>query len=116
MKGLNDEEVKERQEKYGLNALTPPPPKSAFLEYMKKVAGLFNLLLIFAGILAICLYFLDTSAIVNVLCRVDSSFYHNNLLLDRSISVLFLFAWLLSMLESNFTKSIKLRPFLNRSR
>jgi hypothetical protein len=58
--------VAEKTEEFGRNVLTPPPKESLMMQYLRKVAGLFNLLLILAGILAIILYFLDTSAIVNV--------------------------------------------------
>lgn len=72
VKGLSDEEVAERLAQYGRNALTPPKQESAWVKYFKKVAGLFNLLLILAGVLAIILYFLDSSEPVNVTNHMTS--------------------------------------------
>ncbi len=46
--------------------MTPPKQESLVLQYFKKVLGLFNLLLILAGILAFILYFVDSSEPVNI--------------------------------------------------
>lgn len=75
IKGLTTEQVAEKTAEFGRNVLTPPPKQSAFVQYLKKVAGLFNLLLILAGILAIILYFIDTSAVVNVSTLRPCSIY-----------------------------------------
>jgi sodium/potassium-transporting ATPase subunit alpha len=74
LKGLTSDEAKLRLEKNGRNALSPPKKRSPFLKYLDKVCGLFNLLLILAGILAIILYFLDSSEPVNVLHLISGYF------------------------------------------
>ncbi|THH27921.1 hypothetical protein EUX98_g6275 [Antrodiella citrinella] len=49
--GLTAEEAKEKLARDGPNVLTPPKKKSAFRKYMDCLLTMFNILLIFAGIL-----------------------------------------------------------------
>ena len=53
--GLNDEEVKTRQEKYGINALTPPKGKSAWLRFFLQIHQPLIYVLILSATIALCL-------------------------------------------------------------
>lgn len=46
-------------EKYGRNVLTPAAKESALLVFLRHLCGLFNLMLIFAGILSFIVYAID---------------------------------------------------------
>jgi sodium/potassium-transporting ATPase subunit alpha len=54
--GLNKQQVAERLEKYGLNRLTPPTKRHPLLVYIGYVLGLFNLMLVVAGIASLIIY------------------------------------------------------------
>jgi sodium/potassium-transporting ATPase subunit alpha len=54
--GLNKQQVAERLEKYGLNRLTPPKKRHPLLVYLGYVMGLFNLMLVVAGIASLIIY------------------------------------------------------------
>jgi sodium/potassium-transporting ATPase subunit alpha len=49
--GLTGEQAAQLLEQHGLNILTPPSRRHPFLKYLDCLTSLFNLLLIFAGIL-----------------------------------------------------------------
>lgn len=51
--GLTSAEAAKRLVEYGPNALTPPKKRNPFLRYLDFLMGLFNLLLIGAGILTV---------------------------------------------------------------
>ena len=51
---------------HGTNVLTAPPRPNPFLQYLRYLTGLFNVLLIFAGILSFILYGIDPSSITTI--------------------------------------------------
>lgn len=59
--GLTKQQVAERHEKYGLNRLTPPKKRNPFLVYLGYVLGLFNLMLVVAGIASLIIYGLNSA-------------------------------------------------------
>jgi len=58
-KGLDSSIADQRLHENGPNILTPPKKKSALVRYLESLASLFNLLLIFAGILEYVLLGID---------------------------------------------------------
>ena len=54
--GLTKQQVAERLEKYGLNRLTPPKKRHPLLVYIGYVLGLFNFMLLVAGIASLIIY------------------------------------------------------------
>ena len=46
----------EALQKYGKNALTPPPKKNPFMIFCHYLSGLFNVMLLIAGILSFVVY------------------------------------------------------------
>lgn len=68
----------------GPNAISPPKKKSPWLQFLGRLLGLFNLLLIVSGTLSFILFAIDTSSMVNVctlrdgrLLRQLSDFSHS---------------------------------------
>lgn len=57
--GLDAETAKRVLEQTGPNVLTPPKKRHPFLKYLDSLLSLFNLLLIFAGILEYILLAID---------------------------------------------------------
>jgi sodium/potassium-transporting ATPase subunit alpha len=57
--GLSKSQVAERLEKYGLNRLTPPKKKHPILVYLGYVLGLFNLMLVVAGVASLIIFGLN---------------------------------------------------------
>lgn len=67
--GLSETEAKSRLEKYGFNQLTPPKKYHPILVYLYYVSGIFNLMLIVAGVVSYILYGInpsDNSSLVTV--------------------------------------------------
>jgi sodium/potassium-transporting ATPase subunit alpha len=60
--GLTKQQVAERLEKYGLNRLTPPKKRNPILVYLGYVMGLFNLMLVIAGIASLAIYGINPAA------------------------------------------------------
>lgn len=54
--GLTKQQVVERLEKYGLNRLTPPKKRHPLLVYLGYLLGLFNLMLLVAGVASLIIY------------------------------------------------------------
>ena len=65
--GLTKQQVAERLEKYGFNRLTPPKKRHPLLVYIGYVLGLFNLMLLVAGIASLIIYGLDPVTNSNLL-------------------------------------------------
>ena len=57
--GLTKQQVAERLEKYGLNRLTPPKKLHPLVVYLGYVLGLFNLMLVVAGIASLIIFGLN---------------------------------------------------------
>ena len=66
-RGLTDAQIKERLERDGRNELSPPKKTHPVIKFLKKLFGLFNLMLIVSGILGFILYIIDSSNLENVL-------------------------------------------------
>ncbi|KAJ3192007.1 hypothetical protein HK101_007183 [Irineochytrium annulatum] len=58
-KGLTSEEAARRLQEYGPNMLTPPKKRNAFLRFCDILFGLFNLMLIIAGVAAYIVLAID---------------------------------------------------------
>ncbi|KAJ3342831.1 hypothetical protein HDU93_000961 [Gonapodya sp. JEL0774] len=61
-KGLSPEAAAKRLAENGPNMLTPPPKRPSWLQFFDKLRGLFNLIMLFAGIVTYVLYGIDTVA------------------------------------------------------
>jgi sodium/potassium-transporting ATPase subunit alpha len=64
--GLTNEQVRVRLERDGRNEMSPPKRTHPVIKYLKKLFGLFNLMLIVSGILGFILYIIDSSDLQNV--------------------------------------------------
>ncbi|KAI0236150.1 hypothetical protein L0F63_004266 [Massospora cicadina] len=60
--GLNQQQIFAARDAYGPNILSPPKKKHPFIRFLECLGGLFNLLLILAGILTFVLFFIDPKA------------------------------------------------------
>ncbi|KXS21130.1 hypothetical protein M427DRAFT_93562 [Gonapodya prolifera JEL478] len=58
--GLSAEEAAKRLAENGPNMLTPPPRRPGWLKFLDKLRGLFNLIMLFAGVVTYILYGIDT--------------------------------------------------------
>lgn len=65
-RGLTVSTVMERLLRDGRNELSPPKKTHPLIKFLKKLFGLFNLMLIVSGILGFILYIIDSSDLQNV--------------------------------------------------
>lgn len=65
-RGLTDAQVQERLQRDGRNELSPPKKTHPVIKYLRKLFGLFNLMLIVSGVLGFILYIIDSSDPQNV--------------------------------------------------
>jgi sodium/potassium-transporting ATPase subunit alpha len=68
--GLSSQEALKRIQEHGPNRLTPAKKIHPILMYLKYVAGIFNLMLIVAGIASLILYGIDKVANVTLVRRL----------------------------------------------
>lgn len=68
--GLNEAEVKERLEKYGPNRLTPPKKWHPLIVYLFYVTGVFNLMLLVAGVASLILFGINQEENFSLVCKV----------------------------------------------
>ncbi|KAI9208474.1 uncharacterized protein BJ171DRAFT_488991 [Polychytrium aggregatum] len=57
--GLSNDTVVKRLEEFGPNVLSPPKKKHPIIRYLEMLAGLFNVMLIVAGVATYVLYIID---------------------------------------------------------
>src|SRR5262245_27812332 len=73
-RGLTVEAAAEKAKVYGPNTLTPPKKQHWTIKYLKKLAGLFNLLLLVSGLLVYIVYAIQKQGNeANVRCLLVSS-------------------------------------------